>query len=651
MGSTKVASSKPPAFTGADDLCRLFSEMTSVLEAELCPIGSVSLPVPACFSVDSFDPSKGKEFCVGLLQNPATHPWGDHVMRCSATSRMTVAGSLFLFRKALPVPSNGREAQEHRLRMCTDPHIPDLPAGYLSHCRRIARECFPPGWDRSYQDLAWRSVPSVSSCLENGRGKGGARATLPDRADFLRSCLREKSEVDISRDVNYFSVVGEGKVRGVTIASKTQWVLSPLHKALYNQLSRFPWLLRGEAKPCKLAGFRRVKGEVFVSGDYEAATDHLPLEVMEAMLKVALQNSSWIPSSLGRAALLSLRSRIHYEDCSVPFEQAVGQLMGNLLSFPFLCLQNYAAFRWVFPGTSVPVKINGDDIVFRSSREDFDRWSGFVARVGLRLSVGKTMVHSRFFTVNSSFFRAGDFSPRLVPVLRTGGLSRPLDTVGGLGGAFRSFLRGFRGLALERAESLFLRRRKRYILVSGRSVTRGLGIPASIPALCSAGLWRREQWFFDSLESEEPLPPDPSRLKWCPVPAGWRRVPLPEGRRVRAFARRVETSFWSQLTSDAWLSPPKVNTLRSAYFSQLSGSGYESSWRRWRGDRRKWMILCHPNSQLADRCFLKHGLQCPHLRRYRVTGEKARGFTPPGRVCRVWQPYDETEIVRAQFSC
>jgi len=82
----------------------------------------------------------------------------------------------------------------------------------------------------------------------------------------------------------------------------------------------------------------------------------------------------------------SLRAKLWYEDCSVPFEQVGGQLMGSLLSFPLLCLQNYIAFRWVFPA-SVPVKINGDDIVFRSTLDQFDRWSAVVGQLGLRLSL------------------------------------------------------------------------------------------------------------------------------------------------------------------------------------------------------------------------------------------------------------------------
>jgi len=426
--------------------------------------------------------------------------------------------------------------------------------------------------------------------------------------------------------------------------------LRPLHKALYNQLSRFPWLLRGEATPGKLGDFVPLPGLVFVSGDYEAATDHLPLEVAEVLLDVALRNSSYLPFHLCEAAMSSLRAKIWYEDCDVPFEQAVGQLMGNLLSFPLLCLQNYAAFRWCFPA-SVPVKINGDDIVFRASREEFDRWSAFVGRVGLRLSRGKTMVHSRFFSVNSSFFRAGPKLPRRVPVLRTGGLLDPLDSVGGMASALRSFCRGFRGRAQELAQVLFLRRRKRYVLCSGRSVTRGLGIAVGVPVLQSLGLWRREKWFFDTLVSEEPLPADPGRLQWSRPPEGWERVPLSNRRSVRRVQRATEDSFWSLVVADAWLTAPHRGVLIDEYFRDLRLGGHELSWRRWRDGRKRWLRICHPTVQVRDLCFLRHG-RCPHSGRYWVTEEAFRRWVPPRRRVCVWAPAPEVRReTRTQFSC
>lgn len=520
---------------------------------------------------------------MGLLENPVDHPWWPVVRGVGASVRMSVAGSLFLFRKVLPCSGvTQAQVRSHRANLCLDPSPVNLPPGYLAHARRIARECFPNGWDRSYEDLVWGSTPSVSACLESPRSRGGARGTAPCRSSFLSSCLGDGPELDIRRDVK-FSVVSEGgKDRGVTVASAELGVLRPLHKALYNQLSTFPWLLRGEAKPGKFRGFHPRAGEVFVSGDYESATDHLPLEVAEALLESILWNSSWVPHRLARAAVRSLRSVVHYEDSSVGFEQVCGQLMGNLLSFPLLCLQNYVAFRWCFD-RSRPVRINGDDIVFRCSRAEFDRWAAHVSDVGLKLSRGKTLLDARFFSVNSHFFRSRRSKPpSLVPVLRTGGLAKRLDTLGGVGASYSRFLSGFVGLTRDLAGSMFLRASSGALRASGRSVIRGLGVPASVGALQRAGLWRRECWYGE-LPREAPLPADPCRLLWASIPEGWERRVVgsagPPGADVsRAFVRELVASAWEARSSRG--------CQVEQYWRDVRGTGWESSYHGWRLDKR-----------------------------------------------------------------
>jgi len=546
--------------------------------------------VPECLMESTFSAQAAKKFCVGLLENPEVHPWWASVRGLSASDRLSIAGSLFLFRKCLPSEGKPDELRsQHRERLCTSPSQVTLPAGYLSHCRRIARECFPPGWDSQYQDLAWGSCPSVKSCRESTRSKGGPRALGIDRASYLRNCLRETAEVELSTDVDFLVVTENGKDRMVTRSSASTGVLRPLHKALYNRLSRLPWLLRGEAKASKFRDFGPVQGEVFVSGDYEAATDFLPIEVASAVMEEALRNSRWIPSSLGRAALRSLRANIHYDDSSLPFEQQVGQLMGNLLSFPLLCVQNYCAFRWIFPA-SVPVRINGDDIVFRCSPAKYREWASFVATVGLRLSAGKTMVHSRFFSVNSTFFRsARSHPPSVVPVLRTGGLAKPVECYSGFSGALRRFTLGFTGASRTAAEVMFLRHRARSLRASGRSLIRGLGMPVSVEGLQKAGLWRRECWYAE-LPVENPLPADPSRLLWAGVPEGWRRVasPAKQSRSWKRRSKELQSAFIRELVSLAWSGSPTLGKQQEAYMLEVASTGFETRFREWVQSRSTW---------------------------------------------------------------
>lgn len=95
-----------------------------------------------------------------------------------------------------------------------------------------------------------------------------------------------------------------------------------------------------------------------------------------------------------------------------PVRQKNGQLMGSVLSFPFLCLANLFSYIMALPDRDsilrsrahmdrLAVLINGDDILFRANDQLYSRWEAETASVGFTQSVGKNFRHSRFFTVNS----------------------------------------------------------------------------------------------------------------------------------------------------------------------------------------------------------------------------------------------------------
>ncbi|QJT73673.1 RNA-dependent RNA polymerase [Botrytis cinerea ourmia-like virus 7] len=396
--------------------------------------------------------------------------------------------------------------------------------------------------------------------------------------------------------VKYMDAECDGKVRAVTIMHAASQRLKPLHKLLYDQISKFPWLLRGKAKPQVFSQFTKEKGEVFVSGDYESASDHLPLSVAEQILRTTFRTAKYIPKSIQKEALEFLRVGIEYPDGEVV--ESTRQLMGSLLCFPLLCLQNYIAFRYCF-STKVPVKINGDDIVFRSTREDYDRWSRFVGQVGLVLSRGKTLVSESFFSLNSTFFHVKRRQcPRLVPVVRCCTLQKGKTPYpSSLSGAYRGFVEGWKGESKDRLGAWFLKVKGGLIRKCGRSVCVGLGIPVTVGALKRSGFWHRELWYSNSVprrlsaigappvEGVE-LPQAPDRLTGqVELPSGWVLRPQNKNKKKRLEEKENEKLFWEAVVDSSWGREYCPKVLLKEFWSKVVGTGYERDWIRWKSTR------------------------------------------------------------------
>lgn len=559
------------------------------LSERLGRVYNVSLPLPE--RLEDLGLKDLKEFSTGLLETSA-HPWATVISGLKPDNRLTIAGSLFLWRKILPAPPV--DSTEFVSRVTASEDV--LPSGYLAHVARVTAEIFEEGWDKSnYLKNVEGYCPTVNSVKENGRSKGGYRILAPDRYEFGAVAMGYGDpEFRIDNRLKFLIAPCDGKDRAVTIMSSSAQVLGPLHKTIYDHLTKKKWLLRGEAKPTEFEGFNRMTDEVFVSGDYESASDHLPLSVAELILKVAFKKSRVIPKIIKDAAFQLLRAEVEVDG---EVYKVTRQLMGSLLCFPLLCLQNYIAFRYVYPD-SVPVKVNGDDIVFRSDRARYEKWASFVKSVGLKLSVGKTMVSHSHFSLNSTFFKARWFrKPGLVPVVRCTTLLKASDA-NSLAGSYKSFLKGcpYKSELREVFGEWFLEKKKRIIQRSGRSVKRGLGINATDRQIKGAGLWCRELFYFNHAvvfqptlgqTAEAPLPEPPSsKFRWTKIPPGWKRK---EVKRLTRADKLREEQFFSELVDNTWDHPPLVLNTKEAerdYWDSLAVGGFESDWNKYRTNSR-----------------------------------------------------------------
>jgi hypothetical protein len=475
------------------------------------------------------------KFCSGLIEGQSSHPWKLDFQRQKASlrTRMSIAFSLFLFRKL--IPNEKPQLDKYAEKMSEGQPPPD--GRFLLFCKKEVRRLFHIGWDYRYQDICTKSVLPISSCSENGRKHGGSRGTirgmgLVEDPFFMDDMDREEFSRYVSESVapkprgvsQVQAVLAGGKWRAISIPPVWDNALRPFHSCLYDAVSKFDWCLRGDALPRSFKSFHRT-GELFVSGDYESATDNLNSEVQRTILNELIVRSRHIPSGIKSHALSTFNSTLSVDGTF--YEQRRGQLMGQLLSFPLLCLVNYFAFKFSIP-RDVPVKINGDDIVFRAREDEVDRWRENVNSSGLKLSVGKTLINRRFFSLNSSLFESTNNGARFVPFLRPKALwgcgERECEKLASLAPRFRSYAVGFGRLRRSVFDEIFIRENLATVLRCRRSLTRGMGMKVSEDTLRSTGLWFRELYYLEKLV-EPPLPAFSfSQLKCSDIPSGWVQV-------------------------------------------------------------------------------------------------------------------------------
>lgn len=227
------------------------------------------------------------------------------------------------------------------------------------------------------------------------------------------------------------------KVRVITKGPPlTYTVLKPFQKFLWGVLRRYPaFKLIGEVVTAEymyeILG-RLNEDEEFTSGDYQASTDNLHSWLTEAivdeMFKCFLEYNpgyaQMMPSSFRDMVVRALTKHIFVrkdDDGNVTerLPQLEGQLMGSIISFPFLCIANAAMCRYALEldqgrkyrlgndpseGPLAPIMINGDDCAIKASPRFRDIWRKVTRIGGLLESQGKTYFSREFVVINSERF-------------------------------------------------------------------------------------------------------------------------------------------------------------------------------------------------------------------------------------------------------
>jgi len=513
----------------------------------------ISLPDPQLKDFSSL-----KKFCSGLLLPSSAHPWARPIKGLRLRDRLSIAGSLFLFRKILPASTPSLSAYVEKMTS----EAPPPADGYISFISSELNKMFPVGWDKGYSGAVHGTCLRTSATLESSRREGGCRGLLlkgwDERAEFVKSALDKYASPKKGVNVVRAAIARcAGKDRIVTVNSADMSYLTPYHTVMYNHISKQKWCLRGEATREKFKEFTQKQGEVFVSGDYESATDNLNLDVARHILSTIARRCSHVPLWIRDLGASTLETTLMVGDPMAGYSFHTvrrGQMMGNALSFPLLCLQNYLAFKFSVR-REVPVKINGDDIVFRATVREYQDWANNVSRCGLTLSLGKTAVNRNWFSLNSTFFVAGSKRVRLAPVIRSTALFGKPESLSAIAGQWDT-LRGFRGRVGEQLRVFFLGTKRRWINGSQLSLTRGLGVSASKREIFRAGLAERESFYRALLPCQDQLRETTVGYFRCAIPEGWRRVssrdPVDQEEQ-RRFSEALVAQTWTPELAD----PPR----------------------------------------------------------------------------------------------
>lgn len=392
---------------------------------------------------------------------------------CPSRRQMQLAFSILQLKRYLPpLPKTLRLKAKQGCKDRLTAHA-STPERLIDELARTAGELFPRGWDKR--------PPSFSvtnkSCCESTRSAGGAQAymfnlkygreileiqdfSLPSELEIWNGIEKELPRSSAALDpCEYLDLALRSQPQQLCskmevvedplkarIITKNNWqctVLKPLQKMIHSRLRQHPsFRLIGESLTDDIINtLPRFPGSKYVSGDYEAATDNFNSDATETVLDEILSNMTGPLSKSPEYMILARKSLtgLRILDSEVgDFTMTRGQLMGSLLSFPILCIVNFAIWRHAtelslgtrcdgmgLGGPHDHVLINGDDIGFCATEGQYTLWTKLTPQVGLKPSLGKNYFCSEFITLNTQLYSWKDGKLRRVFFLNQGLLLPP----------------------------------------------------------------------------------------------------------------------------------------------------------------------------------------------------------------------------------
>lgn len=377
-------------------------------------------------------------YLLNLLGSPAARPfpmWRSRrthsLHRLGRLDRWTLAHSCASIKRSLDFAPCKVHPPESNFRSffdsATTPNPPASTKEYLEFARKTTRKLFPFGWDRTlYSSFVSNHVPQATSRYDGSKSdKYWSRNS--NKKEFEAACMtgRLPSHIKGNFKLRLSEVPTAGKVRRLGIPNHEFELLGPLHKTIYQHLTKQKWLLRGPPKSKRIEKVCTYDWQTSV--DLVSASDGLCLDVTEVVLGSLLSKAETIPGKIRELAHQSLYAELEVKENNKKMRAGIthGQMMGTYLSFPLLCLQSYIAAQWACRGIKSEVIVNGDDTLISSDDQKvLDRYPP-----NLKINRKKTMVKRTVAEINSTAFLKEGSRWREAKQMRRGGYTGSVDSL------------------------------------------------------------------------------------------------------------------------------------------------------------------------------------------------------------------------------